>query len=212
MKSLQEIFVNGCSNLECFGEIIDDMEHLEGLYLPDVIITKGLKQLTLNNCENLETLPNNIGNFTCLRALLVHNCPRLQKLPDSLRSLQCCLETLDLSGCNLIEGAIPSDLWCLFSLLSLNVSKNNIRYIPIGIIQLSQLNSLFMNHCPVLEEIPELPKSLRCIEAHGCPRLETLSSRPILWSYLLNCFKSEIQVRVFHISPNFYFILFFMEA
>ena len=212
MKSLQEIYFNECSNLECFGEIIDDMEHLESLYLPDVVITKCLKRLTLNNCENLETLPNSFGKLTCLHSLLVHNCPRLQKLPDSLRSLQCCLETLDLSGCNLIEGAIPSDLWCLFSLLSLNVSNNNICCIPIGIIQLSQLNSLFMNHCPMLEEIPELPKSLRCIEAHGCPCLETLSSRPILWSYLLNCFKSQIQVRVFHISLNFYFILFFMEA
>ena len=53
-------------------------------------------------CENLETLLNSLGNLTCLCALLVHNCPRLQKLPDSLRSLQCCLKTLDLSGCNMV--------------------------------------------------------------------------------------------------------------
>ena len=217
MKSPKEISVEGCSNLECFVEITKDMEHLESLYLPELVITempssiehlKGLIWLELNNCENLETLPNSLGNLTCLRALLVHNCPRLQKLPDSLRSLQCCLKTLDLSGCNLMEGAIPSDLWCLFSLLTLNVSENNIRRIPIGIIQLSQLNTLIMNHCLVLEEIPELPKSLRCIKAHGCPCLETLSSRPILWSYLLNCFKSQIQVRFLHMLLNFYFILF----
>ena len=72
------------------------MEHLERLYLCDVVITKlsssiehlkGLIWLELNNCENLETLPNSIGNLTRLQDLLVRNCPRLQKLPNSLRSL-----------------------------------------------------------------------------------------------------------------------------
>ena len=80
----------------------------------------------------------------------------------------------------MMEGAIPSDLWCLFSLLTLNVSENNIFCIPFGIIQLSLLTTLIMNHCPMLEEIPELPKSLRCIKAHGYPCLETLPSHPIL--------------------------------
>ena len=157
MKSLKEIFVKGCSNLECFEEIIEDMEHLESLYLCDVVITKlpssiehlkGLTRLKLNNCENLETLPNSIGNLTRLHGLLVDNCPRLQKLPDSLRSLQCCLKTLYLRGCNLMEGEIPSDLWCLSSLIYLDVSGNHIRRIPTGIIQLSKLGR------PLHESLP----------------------------------------------------------
>ena len=213
MKSLIEISVNGCSNLECFEEIIEDMEHLEILYLCDVVITKlpssiehlkGLIRLELNNCENLETLPNSIGNLTRLHGLLVHNCPRLQKLPDSLRSLQCCLKFLDLSGCNLMEGEIPSDLWCLSSLTYLDVSGNHIRRIPTGIIQLSKLNYLYMNHCPMLEEIPELPSSLRVIHAHHCPCHKALSPDPtadILWSSLLNSFKLYIEV----LLSEFYF-------
>ena len=206
MKSLKEISVKGCSNLECFEEIIEDMEHLKRLYLCDVVITKlpsaiehlkGLIQLDLNNCENLETLPNSIGNLTRLQDLLVHNRPRLQKLPNSLRSLQCCLKTLNLSGCNLMEGEIPSDLWCLSSLTCLDVSGNHIRRIPTGIIQLSKLERLYMNHCPMLEEIPELPSSLRLIQAHNCPCLKALSPDPtanILWSSLLNSFKLYIEV------------------
>ncbi|KAJ9697372.1 hypothetical protein PVL29_009268 [Vitis rotundifolia] len=157
---------------------------------------KRLTRLQLSYCENLETLPNSIGNLTCLHTLLLRNCRKLHKLPDSLRSLlQRCLKKLDVGGCNLMEGAIPSDLWCLFSLKSLDVRENNIRCIPVGIIQLSQLDFLSMNHCLMLEEIPELPSSLRWIGAHGCPCLETLSSDPMhpLWSNLLNCFKSEIQ-------------------
>ena len=206
MKALKEISVKGCSNLECFEEIIEDVEHLESLYLCDVVITKlpssiehlkGLIRLYLNNCENLETLPNSIGYLTCLLVLVVHNCPRLQKLPNSLRSLQCCLKTLDLSGCNLMEGEIPSDLWCLSSLIYLDVSGNHIHRIPTGIIQLSKLEGLYMNHCPMLEEIPELPSSLRLIQAHNCPCLKAFSPDPtanILWSSLLNSFKLYIEV------------------
>ena len=213
MKSLKEISVNDCSNLECFEEIIEDMEHLERLDLCDVVITKlpssiehlkGLTWLEFNNCENLETLPNIIGYLTRLHALLVHNCPRLQKLPDSLRSLQCCLKQLKLSGCNLMEGEIPSDLWCLSSLIYLDVSGNHICRIPTGIIQLSKLKYLQMNHCPMLEEIPELPSSLRVIQAHHCPFLKALSPDPttdMLWSSLLNSFKLYIEV----LLSEFYF-------
>ena len=121
-------------------------------------------------------------------------------LPNSLKSLQFCLKTLDLAGCNLMEGAIPSDLWCLSSLIKLNLSENNISSIPTGIIQLSQLRYLYMNRCPMLEEIPELPSSQIRIQAHGCPRLKTLSSsRPhptkdLLWFSLLNSFELYVQV------------------
>ena len=206
MKALKEISVEGCSNLECFEEIIEDMEHLEILYLCDVVITKlpssiehlkGLIRLELKNCENLETLPNSIGNLTRLQDLFVQNCPRLQKLPNSLRSLQCCLKRLYLRGCNLMEGEIPSDLWCLSSLKYLHVSGNRIRRIPTGIIQLSKLVGLYMNHCPMLEEIPELPSSLRLLQADNCPCLKAFSPDPttdILWSSLLNSFKLYIEV------------------
>ncbi|KAJ9697377.1 hypothetical protein PVL29_009273 [Vitis rotundifolia] len=177
------------------------MEHLNCFSLLESATTelpssferlKCLTWLKLSNCENLETLPNSIGNLTCLRDLIVCNCPKLDKLPDSLRSLQCCLEQLDVSGCSLMAGAIPDDLWCLFSLVSLDVSGNNIDCIPGGIIHLSQLCELRMNHCLMLKEIPELPSSLRRIEAFGCPLLETLSSdaKHPLWSSLHNCLKS----------------------
>ena len=68
-----------------------------------------------------------------------------------------------------MEGAIPSDLWCMSSLTDLDVSGNHIRCIPTGNIQLSKLESLYMNHCPMLEEIPKLLSNLRVIEAHDCP-------------------------------------------
>ncbi|RVW60149.1 TMV resistance protein N [Vitis vinifera] len=146
-----------------------------------------MKNLRFLKVYSSHELPSSIERLKRLTRLELSNCDKLETLPNSIE--------LDVGGCNLMEGAIPSDLWCLFSLESLNVSENNIRCIPVGIIQLSQLDILRMNHCPMLEEIPELQSSLRWIGAHGCPCLETLSSDPMhpLWSSLLNCFKSQIQ-------------------
>ncbi|XP_034691602.1 disease resistance protein RPV1-like [Vitis riparia] len=190
LKSLRRCNLDGCSNLEIFSEIMEDMEHSKGLSLRESAIR--MATLDLSNCENLETLPNSIG-MTCVSELTVRNCPKLHKLPDSLRSMQ--LKVLDIRGCNLMAGAIPDDLWCLFSLESLNVSRINIDCIPGGIIHLSRLHILEMHHCLMLKEIPKLPSSLRWIEAQGCPLLETLSSdaKHPLWSSLHNCLKSHIQ-------------------
>ncbi|KAL6315346.1 hypothetical protein AAG906_000451 [Vitis piasezkii] len=64
-----------------------------------------------------------------------------------------------------------------------------------------------MNHCPMLEEIPKLPSSLRRIEAHGCGCLETLSSPThLLLSSLLSCIKSLIQLHMPLIFSSFLYI------
>ncbi|KAL6315252.1 hypothetical protein AAG906_000331 [Vitis piasezkii] len=212
LKSLEALDLHGCSNLVAFPEIKEDMEHLTQLYLSKTPITelppsiehlKGLVWLELNNCENLVTLPNSIGNLTHLSSLHLRNCSKLHNLPDNLRSLQCCLRYLDLPGCNLMEGAVPSDLWCLSSLEYLNVSESPIRCIPTNITQNSNLRILRMNHCHMLEEISELSSGLLVLEAHGCLRLGTLStpSSP-LWSSLLNLFKSRIQGCEYKIHSN----------
>ncbi|XP_034676061.1 disease resistance protein RPV1-like isoform X2 [Vitis riparia] len=212
LKSLRVLNLNGCSSLVAFPEIKEDMEHLRELLLSKTPITelppsiehlKGLKHLELNNCEKLVTLPDSIGNLTHLRSLCVRNCSKLHNLPDNLRSLQCCLEGLDLGGCNLMEGAIPSDLWCLSSLRFLDVSESPIPCIPTNIIQNSNLRTLRMNRCQMLEEIPELPSRVEFLEAQGCPHLGTLStpSSP-LWSSLLNLLKSRSQSCEYEIDSN----------
>ena len=209
-KYLIGLSLNDCSNVEAFPDVMVDMEELDHLYASGMAMTelpssigclKNLVNIELINCENLLTLPDSVGNFTHLSCLRVRNCSKLHKSPDSLRSLQCCLQLLDLAGCNLMEGAIPSDLWCLSSLQFLDLSENNICRIPVGITQLPRLRDLRVNHCLMLKEIPELPSRLRRIQAHGCPCLETLSSDPthLLWFSLLNNFKLLIEVWILHI-------------
>ncbi|XP_034706151.1 disease resistance protein RPV1-like [Vitis riparia] len=129
LKSLKHLSLNGCSNVETFWEITEEMEHLECLYLSEMAITelpssiehlRRLWKLELYKCEKLVSLPSNIGNLTRLESLSVRNCSKLHNLPDNLRSLQCCLRSLDLGGCNMMEGEIPGDLWCLSLLLTLD--------------------------------------------------------------------------------------------
>ena len=188
LKYLHQFWLDGCSNLDLEGywEIIEELEHLSELCLGGMAAIievpssigrlKYLQILKLINCENLVTLPNSISNMTCLGSL--RHCPKLHKFLDSLRSLQFYLEVLEIGGFNMMEGEIPSDLWSLLSLEYLDVSGNHIRHRPTGIIQLSKLENLYMNHCPMLDEIPELPSSLKLIEAHHCPCLKALSPDP----------------------------------
>lgn len=106
----------------------------------------------------------------------------------------CWLEELDLSYCNLKEGGIAREVFHLPPLQVLNLSGNNFCKIPPNIGKCSKLRILKMSHCKLLLEIPELPSSLREIDAHGCPLLLPLQRQTQLLHSLLNCFKSDIQV------------------
>ena len=217
LKYLVGLSLNDCSNVEAFPDVMVDMGGLYHLYANGLVMTelpssigriKKLDYIELINCENLLTLPDSVGNFTHLSCLCVRKCSKLHKLPDSLRSLQCCLGELDLAGFNLMEGAIPSDLCCLSSLRTLDLSENNIFRIPVGITQLPMLKDLRVNHCLMLKEIPELPSRLKMIQAHGCPCLEMSDPTHLLWSSLLYNFKLEIEVWNLHIYIYIYIYIY----
>ena len=176
LKSLQRLYLDGCSNLETFPEITEDMANLEHLSLSETAIKE---------------LPSTIQHLKQLKSLRVGGCSRLEKFPKNLESLKDSLRHLDLSNSNLMDGAIPNDVWCLSLLETLVLRRNNFRHMPAGITQLCKLTRLIINHCKMLEGIPELPLSLKRIEAYGCTSLGTLSSSSSpLWSSLLQWFKS----------------------
>ena len=183
LKSLQGLYLDGCSNLETFPEITEGMENLEHLVLTKTAIKE---------------LPSSIQHLKQLKELYVGGCSRLEKFPKNLESLKDSLTYLDLSNSNLMDGVIPNDVWCLSSLEVLNLRKNNFHHIPAAITRLRKLRYLKISHCKMLEGIPELPLSLRYIDAHDCTSLETLSSpSSLLWSSLLQWFKLvQFQVRL----------------
>ncbi|KAJ9689286.1 hypothetical protein PVL29_014793 [Vitis rotundifolia] len=189
LKSLQELYLDGCSNLEALPEIMEDMKNVDDL---------GLAKMATN--EFTSSIQN-------LKVLYASGCSKLEKF-RFLKGLFS-LVTLDLSNQDLMDGAIPSDLWCLSSLEYLNLSKNNICHIPVAITQLCKLEKLNISHCKLLQEIPQLPSSLKRIDAHDCTGLETLSSpSSLLWCSLLQWFQStRLQVcNIFDIGMHLDFL------
>ncbi|KAM7469110.1 hypothetical protein LguiA_007293 [Lonicera macranthoides] len=80
------------------------------------------------------------------------------------------LTRLDLTDCNLREGAILGDLGSLFSLKELRLGGNNFNNLP-SLNQLSQLVILELNRCEMLRELPELPLRLERLFANDCASL-----------------------------------------
>ncbi|KAJ9671298.1 hypothetical protein PVL29_027333 [Vitis rotundifolia] len=172
LKSLKSLSLRGCSNLETFPEIMEDMKCLKYLDLSGASIKKlpssigylnHLSSLCLSHCKNLRSLPSSIGRLTLLTELYLNGCPNLVK--EDMENLI----NLGFSETqNLMDEVTPSDLWCLSSLVKLDLSQNDMRHIPAAITQLCKLEHLNISHCNMLEEIPELPPSLK-INAHDCP-------------------------------------------
>ncbi|KAJ9700901.1 hypothetical protein PVL29_006297 [Vitis rotundifolia] len=205
-KSLATLSCSGCSQVESFPEILQDMESLRKLYLDGTAIKeipssiqrlRGLQYLSLRKCKNLVNLPESICNLTSLKLLVVERCPNFKKLPDNLGRLQSLLRLsvghLDsmnfplpsLSGlCSLrtleLRGCnlreFPSEIYYLSSLVTLSLEGNHFSRIPDGISQLYNLERLHLGHCKMLQHIPELPSGLMFLDAHHCTSLENLSS------------------------------------
>ncbi|KAB2603580.1 TMV resistance protein N-like [Pyrus ussuriensis x Pyrus communis] len=81
---------------------------------------------------------------------------------SSLNHLRC-LEDLQLRYCDLGEGDIPDDIGCLSSLQTLNLSGNNFVTLPASIKCLSRLESLCLEACERLEQLPDLPSNSKLL-------------------------------------------------
>ncbi|PPR83723.1 hypothetical protein GOBAR_AA36991 [Gossypium barbadense] len=138
LKSLERFILKGCSRLEIFPEILETMERLSFLDLSKTALKElpssidnliGLKDLRLNNCENLftaiggrpvkqkhlhvlsslkkldlsesnlENLPTTIKHFPLLEELILRKCKKLKSLPEFPPSL----EYLDAHDCTSLE-------------------------------------------------------------------------------------------------------------
>lgn len=201
MKNLSELDLNGTA----IRELPDSISSLTGL----ILLTVGhcnnlfslpgnsicnltfLKYLIISDSSNIDTVPENLGNYlehleqffadgTSIRKvpssvllmkkltiLCFRRCRGLQ-LPISLSGL-CSLIKLDLSFCDLAEGAIPDDIGSLSLLEHLNLSGNHFTSIPETISQLSQLRELLLFGCCMLQSLPNnLPPSLEHIDVSDC--------------------------------------------
>ncbi|KAL6328688.1 hypothetical protein AAG906_003373 [Vitis piasezkii] len=159
LTSLQTLTLSGCSELK---KLPDDMGSLQclvklkanGTGIQEVptsitLLTK-LEVLSLTGCKGGESKSRNLA--LCLRA------SPTKGLRPSFLSVLCPLKKLNLSDCNLLEGALPDDLSFLSWLECLDLSRNSFITVP-SLSRLPRLKRLILEHCKSLRSLPELPSS-----------------------------------------------------
>jgi Leucine-rich repeat (LRR) protein len=230
LESLKSLILSGCSRLKKFPEIGRNMTRLSELCLDRTAIEKlplsvvhltGLSLLNLQDCNNFSSFPSVICSLTSLQTLILSGF-KVQPEPNSLliKSLSGLgsLVALDLSDCNLEDGALPEDISCLSSLQSLNLSKNHFTCLPESISQLPKLKVLYLDNCSRLESLANIPLSTQSVMARHCTSLINYSNQIIVWTSgepgltFINCLNSaddideesigsELSLRDVHFKP-----------
>ncbi|XP_040998843.1 TMV resistance protein N-like isoform X2 [Juglans microcarpa x Juglans regia] len=238
LESLNLLILSGCSTCEKFPEIGQNMEHLSELYLDGTAIEElplsiqhltGLTLLNLAGCKKLLIFPIAICCLPALKTLILSGCkgqppsPVLLSIAAPLLSLPSLfsgltpLVALDLSDCNLLDGALPDDLSGLSSLESLNLSGNNFTHVPDSISQLPKLKFLYLDNCSRLQLLPNLPSSAQFVMARECTSLQNYSNQVVVSSSsggeftVINCLSlaareediliSEVSLLDIHFQP-----------
>ena len=93
--------------------------------------------------------------------------PILHSLASRLYAL------VSLFLCNAYLVDIPEDICWLASVMRLDLGGNSFSQIPKSIKEFRKLHSLNLRHCKNLKSLPELPRSLVTLNAHGCVSLKS---------------------------------------
>ncbi|KAK9180199.1 hypothetical protein WN943_029406 [Citrus x changshan-huyou] len=181
LKSLKTLNLSGCFKLENVPETLGQVESLEELDISGTAIRRPPSSIFL--MKNLRTLSfsgcNGPPSSTSWHLHLPFNLMGKSSYPVALMlpslSGLCSLTKLDISDCNLGEGAIPSDIGNLCSLKELYLSRNNFVTLPASISGLFNLKELELEDCKRLQSLPQLPPNLWLVRVNGCSSLVTLS-------------------------------------
>ncbi|XVF70290.1 hypothetical protein PTKIN_Ptkin11bG0149400 [Pterospermum kingtungense] len=179
LKSLKFLYLSGCSKIENLPENLQQVEYLEELDLSETAVRKPdsfifqfkyLKVLSFKGCKGPPSIlqANMLSLFNMIQRgrtdSIALTLPRLSGLSSLTR--------LNLSYCNLWEGTIPSDLCCLSSLETLDLSGNNFMSLPATITCLSKLSFLRLSDCKRLKALPGLLTSIEVLILDGCTSFE----------------------------------------
>ncbi|KAJ9687376.1 hypothetical protein PVL29_016029 [Vitis rotundifolia] len=187
LTSLQTLTLSGCSELK---KLPDDMGSLQclvklkanGTGIQEVPTSFTLltnpQELSLAGCKGGESKSWNL-------ALSLRSSPTEGLRLSFLTALHS-LKELNLSDCNLMEGALPSDLSSLSRLERLDLSRNSFITVP-SLSRLPRLESLILERCKSLQSLPELP-SIDELLANDCTSLETISNPSSAYAWRKSAF------------------------
>ncbi|GLT47456.1 hypothetical protein SLA2020_211540 [Shorea laevis] len=148
MLQLEGLVINGCEQLKSF---------------PRDKLPSTLKRLEIQNCKNLESLPEGVN----LEDLRIYNLPSLKCFPSS--KLPSALKRLEIKECKQLESLPDRLLQDCTRLKEMRIEyMENLRSLPIDFMHnLSSLVELELNSCDGLESLPEIGPSV-------VPNLKTL--------------------------------------
>ena len=172
LRSLKTLYLYDCRKLEKFPDIHPEMKYLQSLSMSNsgirewpsslTRLTNGLFRLALSNNENLE-------NF--LR--LGYGFPRLGSL-----YLDACGGGID--EIDEFDELYELDFRYFPQLRHLTIRNSNMISITQRISGLARLETIEIDNCKQLREIPTLPRSVRHVHVYECPSLDPQSSSRLL--------------------------------
>ncbi|KAL6176688.1 hypothetical protein ACLB2K_053321 [Fragaria x ananassa] len=196
--SLRSIDLSLCYRLKHFPEIKEKVESLTELPSSiDNLIS--LKKLYLGRCRRLAQIPQSIYNLQKLQNFWFAHCPKLVTFPNTMNLLptnpnvaddeygsipgsddEVCLRlpklrSFNAAGCNLWETDFLGSLDSVAKLKRIFLSGNSFDSLPC-ITKFVRLELLELVGCKRLREIPELPPSMRILDATDCVSLERIAN------------------------------------
>ncbi|KAM2409887.1 hypothetical protein ACFX1X_028738 [Malus domestica] len=193
-STLKELEIQNCKNLESLPkDMIHNNSSLEFLKIsgcPSVTsfprgtfglpaatssLVMNLKQLIINDCANLQFLPEGLHNLIHLNNLEITECPLVESitefgLPTSM------LKAIKVSDCRNLKSlpkrlvSFPEDWLLPISLSSLQLQRlPNLKFLPNRLNNLPSLDNLEISECDILETLfeEEQPKMLQNFEILG---------------------------------------------
>ncbi|CAL2276094.1 unnamed protein product [Prunus armeniaca] len=179
LKSLTSLNMPGCSKVDKLpGEMgcLEELNLRRSAMREPLVAMKNLKILSLRGSVASR---DGIGwGIDPIFGIRKNPDPERWGLVSSSLNRLGSLTDLDLSDCNIGEGAIPDDIGCLSSLKALDLSGNNFVSLPSSIRFLSELLFLQLQRCKRLEQLPDLPPnrfSSLHVNVDDCTSLKRLS-------------------------------------
>ncbi|KAA0063694.1 TMV resistance protein N-like [Cucumis melo var. makuwa] len=142
---------------------------------PTIGYLSSLTKLYIRNCMELKTLPSTIHRLSNLTSLSVLSSD-LSVFPSlndpSSPSLCPYLTSLMLADCKITNlDFLETMVHVAPSLKELDLSENNFCRLPSCIINFKSLKYIYTIGCKLLEEIPNIPEGVVCMDAGGCVSL-----------------------------------------
>ncbi|KAL8500894.1 hypothetical protein ACS0TY_020469 [Phlomoides rotata] len=187
--NLKGIVLRGCG-LESFPEdMINNISYLEFLHISGCLVLTSFprhnkaipttfKQLTIDGCPGLESLPEGLmhNSNRFLELLEIFDCSSLTSFPSG--QLPNTLKTLTIWNCSNLES-LADVITETMSLRSLRIGNcTKLKHLPSGLHTLFYLEYLELEGCPRIEAFPEegLPSArLKRVHILNCENLKFLS-------------------------------------